>query len=447
MQSLTEIENWLKEHKITEVECLVPDMTGNARGKFIPAKKFLKEDSRLPEGILAQTVTGEYSDDYWDLLDTIDGDMLLEPDAKTVRLVPWSNEATAQIIHDCFTKDGKPHPFSTRNVLKRVLELYQKEGWTPVIAPEMEFYLIERNIDPDQALKPPIGRSGRPETARQSYSIDAANEFEPFIEDMYAYGDAMRLDIDALIHESGAAQLEVNFVHGDPLDLADQVFTFKRMVREVALKHNIYATFMAKPMATEPGSAKHIHQSILSTETGKNIFATEDGKYSEQFFHYIGGMQKYIPYVMSFFAPNVNSYRRFTPEMSAPINLHWGYDNRTTGLRVPDAPPKNDRVEHRLPGADVSPYLSIAATLACGYLGMKKGIMPDEPYAGNAYEAELAVPRTLEEALRGLQEDQDIIDLFGAKFIQLYTSNKLVEFEEFNRVISSWEREHLLLNV
>jgi glutamine synthetase len=417
MQSLTEIENWLKEYKITEVECLVPDMTGNARGKFIPAKKFLKEDSRLPEGILAQTVTGEYSDDYWELLDTIDGDMLLEPDAKTLRLVPWSNEATAQIIHDCFTKDGKPHPFSTRNVLKRVLGLYEKEGWTPVIAPEMEFYLIERN------------------------------EFEPFIEDMYAYGEAMGLDIDALIHESGAAQLEVNFIHGDPLDLADQVFTFKRMVREVALKHNIYATFMAKPMASEPGSAKHIHQSILSSATGKNIFATEDGKYSEQFFHYIGGMQKYIPYVMSFFAPNVNSYRRFTREMSAPINLHWGYDNRTTGLRVPDAAPKNYRVENRFPGADVNPYLSIAATLACGYLGMKKGIMPDEPYAGNAYEAEFAVPRTLEEALRGLQEDQDIIDLFGAKFIQLYTSNKLVEFEEFNRVISSWEREHLLLNV
>jgi len=143
----------------------------------------------------------------------------------------------------------------------------------------------------------------------------------------------------------------------------------------------------------------------------------------------------------------VNSYRRFAREMSAPINLHWGYDNRTTGLRVPDATPKNYRVENRFPGADVNPYLSIAATLACGYLGMKKGIMPDEPYAGNAYEAELAVPRTLEEALRGLQEDQDIIDLFGAKFIQLYTSNKLVEFEEFNQVISSWEREHLLLNV
>ena len=110
MADHNDIENWLKEHKITEVECLVPDMTGNARGKFIPAKKFLKEDSRLPEGILAQTVTGEYSDDFWGLLDTIDGDMLLEPDPNTKRLVPWANETTGQIIHDCFTKGGAPHP-------------------------------------------------------------------------------------------------------------------------------------------------------------------------------------------------------------------------------------------------------------------------------------------------------------------------------------------------
>jgi len=447
MASNKSIESWLQENKITEVECLVPDMTGNARGKFIPAKKFLKEDSRLPEGILAQTVTGEYSDDFWELLDTVDGDMLLEPDPTTARLVPWANEVTGQIIHDCFTKDGKPHPFSSRNVLKRVLALYKKEGLTPVIAPEMEFYLVEKNPYPGLPLKPPIGRSGRPETARQSYSIDAANEFEPFVELMYNYCEAMELDIDTLIHESGAAQLEVNFIHGDPLDLADQVFTFKRTVREAALKNDIYATFMAKPMAEEPGSATHIHQSLLSSSTGDNVFATKDGEYSETFYHYMGGLQKYTPYVMSLFAPNVNSYRRFTREVSAPINLHWGYDNRTTGLRVPDAKPKNYRVENRFPGADVNPYLAIAATLACGYLGMKHKIQPSEAFEGNAYEEDVELPRTLEEALRGLQEDQDIIDILGEKFIQLYTSIKLVEFEEFNRVISSWEREHLLLNV
>jgi|TARA_B110000908_G_scaffold163484_1_gene210110 glutamine synthetase len=447
MEDQHDIESWLKEHKITEVECLVPDMTGNARGKFIPAKKFLKEDSRLPEGILAQTVTGEYSDDFWELLDTIDGDMLLEPDPESKRLVPWANESTGQIIHDCFTKDGEPHPFSSRNVLKRVLALYEKDGLRPIIAPEMEFYLVEKNPNPGLPLKPPIGRSGRPETARQSYSIDAANEFEPFVERMYGYCEAMNLDIDTLIHESGAAQLEVNFIHGEPLSLADQVFTFKRTVREAALQEGIYATFMAKPMADEPGSATHIHQSILDATTGANIFTNEKGEYSEAFFHYLGGLQKYTPFVMSLYAPNVNSYRRFTREVSAPINLHWGYDNRTTGLRVPDAAPKNYRIENRFPGADINPYLAIAATLACGYLGMKNKIQPSAAFEGNAYEEDIDVPRTLEEALRGLQENQEIIDIFGEKFIQLYTSIKLVEFEEFNRVISSWEREHLLLNV
>jgi glutamine synthetase len=373
--------------------------------------------------------------------------MLLEPDPSTMREVPWANEATVQIIHDCFTKDGKPHPFSSRNVLKRILALYEAEGLKPVIAPEVEFYLIEKNIDPDSALKPPIGRSGRHETARQSYSIDAANEFEDFVETMYSYGGAMGLDLDTLIHESGAAQLEVNFIHGDPLDLADQVFTFKRLAREAALKHNIYATFMAKPMASEPGSAKHIHQSVLSLEDGSNIFATADGEYSDAFYHYLGGLQTYTPFVMSFFAPNVNSYRRFTREVAAPINLHWGFDNRTTGLRVPDAAPKDYRIENRFPGADVNPYLSIAATLACGYLGLKKGIKPSKPFHGNAYNEEMQMPRTLEEALRGLQEDRDIVEIFGSEFIQLYTSIKLVEFEEFNRVISSWEREFLLLTV
>ncbi len=447
MQSEQSVEEWLKQNKITEVECLVPDITGNARGKFIPANKFVKEDSRLPEGILAQTVTGEYSDDFWELLGTVDGDMLLEPDPSTMRSVPWANEPTVQIIHDCFTKDGKPHPFSSRNVLKRILALYEAEGLKPVIAPEVEFYLIEKNVDPDSALKPPIGRSGRYETARQSYSIDAANEFEDFVETMYSYSDAMGLDLDTLIHESGAAQLEVNFIHGDPLDLADQVFTFKRLAREAALKHNIYATFMAKPMASEPGSAKHIHQSVLSLKDGSNIFATPDGEYSEAFYHYLGGLQTYTPFVMSFFAPNVNSYRRFTREVAAPINLHWGFDNRTTGLRVPDAAPKDYRIENRFPGADVNPYLSIAASLACGYLGLKKGIKASEPFHGNAYNEEMQMPRTLEEALRGLKEDSDIVEIFGSEFIQLYTSIKLVEFEEFNRVISSWEREFLLLTV
>ncbi len=320
MSDSEEISTWLNNHGITEVECLVPDMTGNARGKFIPAKKFVKEESRLPESIMVQTVTGEYSDIHYDLVSPGDHDMLMQPDPKTMRTVPWAKKPTAQIIHDCFLRDGSPHPLASRNILKRVLALYEAEGWTPVLAPEMEFYLIEKNIDPDQELKAPMGRSGRVEAARQAFSIDAANEFESVIEEMYDFCESQNLDVDTLIHESGIAQMEINFLHGNPLDLADQVFTFKRTLRETALRHNIYATFMAKPHENEPGSAMHIHQSITD-KAGNNLFVDAEGEENTMSHHYIGGMQKYIPFCMSFFAPNVNSYRRFTPDQAAPLNM------------------------------------------------------------------------------------------------------------------------------
>lgn len=448
IQAKEAISEYLRVHNITEVECLVPDLTGNARGKFIPANKFLKEGSRLPESILAQTVTGELTRDHWEFVDPNDRDVLLEPDPDTLRLVPWANEPTAQIIHDCFDKQGNHHHLSSRNVLRRVLALYEKEGWLPIVAPEVEFYLVEKNLDPDYELKPPLGRSGRRETARRSYSIDAANEFEHVVEEMYQYSEKMNLDLDTLIHEAGTAQLEVNFRHGEALGLADQVFTFKRTVREVALRHDIYATFMAKPMEREPGSALHLHQSIVDQVSGKNIFsAGKEGEYSKLFFNYIGGLQKYTPNVISFFAPNINSYRRFAPEIAAPINLHWGYDNRSTGLRVPDSTADSARVENRYPGADVNPYLAIAASLACGYLGIKNGIEPSEPYVGNANREEFTLPRTLEGGLKLLKRNQEIVDIIGEGFIRAYSAVKLEEFEAFNRVISSWEREHLLLNV
>lgn len=441
------IDKWLKENGITEVECLVPDMTGNARGKFIPAHKFIKEDSRLPESILVQTVTGEYVDEHWDLVQPLDSDMLLEPDPSSVRIVPWAEEPTAQIIHDCYLRNGDPHPMATRNVLKKVLALYEKEGWTPVVAPEVEFYLVSQNTDPDYELSPPPGRSGRREIVRQSYSIDGCNEYEPIVNDMYRYCEAQGLDVDTLIHESGAAQLEINFLHGNALDLADQVFTFKRTMRETAFRHGIYATFMAKPMTNEPGSAMHIHQSVID-KNGNNIFVNADASESDLFRYYIGGLQRYIPNTISFFAPNVNSYRRFAKDIAAPVNLEWGYDNRTAGIRVPDSSPAGKRVENRFPGVDVNPYLAFAASLACGYLGMKKKINPTPPCEGHASEdGEIELPRNLLQALNLLTECPDLDEVFGADFIRAYAAVKMEEFEAFNRVITSWEREYLLLNV
>jgi len=444
---MEKITRWLAEHNIAEVECLVPDMSGNARGKFTPTDKFLTQDSRLPESILVQTVTGDYVDEHNELVDPADTDMLLVPDPDSVRLNPWANDPTAQIIHDCYTRDGRPHPISTRNILKFVLEKYSEKGWRPIVAPEVEFYLIKRNLDPDEKLSAPVGRSGRTEKTRQSYSIDAANEYEPIIEDMYDFCEAQGLDVDTLIHESGTAQMEINFLHGDPLRLADQVFTFKRTVRETALRHGIYATFMAKPMEDEPGSALHLHQSVVHEKNGKNIFADDSGKENNQFMHFIGGMQKYTPGFISFFAPNVNSYRRFTPEMAAPTSLHWGYDNRTTGLRVPDSSPQGKRLENRFPGADCNPYLAIAASLACGYLGMINKVAPSAPYQGDCSKETITLPRTQEHALNLLLECEEAAEMFGRKFVKAWSAIKRDEYEKFNRVISSWEREYLLLNV
>ncbi len=449
MSTEIDLKEWFDEHRITEVECMVPDITGIPRGKIMPAQKFLKGGApRLPEAIFIQSVTGEYPDDPEDTLtNPAIIDIKLIPDASTVRLVPWAHEPTAQIIHDCQYANGTPVPMAPRQVLQRVLNMYEEKGWQPVLAPELEFYLVGRNTDPDYPLVPPVGRSGRQETGRQSYSIDAVNEFDPLFEEMYDFCDLQEMDLDTLIHEEGAAQVEINFLHGNPLHLADQVFLFKRTVREVALRHDIYATFMSKPMGGEPGSAMHVHQSIVHPETGKNLFAGKDGKASKLFRNYIAGLQKYIPAVMPIFAPNVNSYRRLTRFSNAPINLQWGYDNRTCGLRVPFGGAEAMRVENRVPGADANPYLAFAATLACGYLGMVEKLEPTPETTGSAYTGEYTLPRELSHALDLMNGSTPMREILGDKLVDVLVAVKRLEYETYLRVISSWEREHLLLNV
>ena len=442
------IRDWLQRHEISEVEALVPDLTGNARGKFIPAHQFLQDNlPKLPESILVQTVTGEFCDEHWDFVEPTDTDMLLKPDVSTLRVVPWAREPTAQIVHDCYRQEDELHPLASRTVLRRVLERYAAAGLEPVVAPEVEFYLVARNVDSDYELEPPAGRSGRKESARLSYSIDAVAEFEDFVEDMYAYADAQELQVDTLIHENGAAQMEINFRHGNPLSLADQVFVFKRTVRETAHKHDMYATFMAKPMKDEPGSALHLHQSVLDATSGRNVFAEADGTFTEALLGYIAGLQRFTPELISLYAPNVNSYRRLAPDISAPINLNWGYDNRTTAFRVPYSDPSATRVENRFPGADANPYLAMAASLASGLLGMERKLTPSEPHTATANENAVEVARTLEEGLRNLRATPALGAMFGDLFLRAYMAVKLDEFEAFNQVISSWEREHLLLQV
>ncbi len=449
VSAMDEARDWLRARTIDDIECMVPDQAGVARGKMMPTEKFFSGPvMTMPSSIFSQTISGDYppeDDDFQH--DPTDSDLFFKPDLSTLTSVPWETDPTAQIIHDAFDRDGNPVDVAPRQVLKRIVGLYAEQGWVPVVAPEIEFYLVKPNTDPDYPLEPPIGRSGRPEIGRQSFSIAAMNEFDDLIDDIYDFSEAQGLEIDTLIHEEGAAQMEINLRHGDPVQLADQVFLFKRTIREAALRHNMYATFMAKPMSQEPGSALHIHQSIVDKKTGRNIFSDTEGEPTPAFFSFIAGQQRYIPNVMCIMAPYVNSYRRLARFSAAPINLHWGYDNRTVGLRVPYSPPQARRVENRVPSSDANPYLTIAASLACGLLGMRKSLTPEAPIEGSARDLPFSVPRGLLEAVELFTEDGDLVDLLGRDFVATYRAVKQSEFETFMRVISSWEREYLLLNV
>ena len=446
------LDEWIAERNVDEVECLVPDMNGIPRGKILPAGKFMKgvkdHSLRLPMSIFLQTVTGEYPDlDDDDIGSDEDPDIYLKPDPDTIRLVPWYKSPTAQVIHDAYYEDGRPVEIAAREVLKRVLKLYEEKGWKPIIAPELEFFLVDINKDPDYPLVPPVGRSGRQESGRQAFGIDAVNEFDPIFEQVYDFCEAQEIDVDTLTHEVGAAQIEINFNHGDPLSLADQTFMFKRTVREAALKHGVYATFMAKPMKGEPGSAMHIHQSLIAIETGRNLFADDKGDDTLLLLQHIAGLQKYIPPAMPLMAPNVNSYRRLIQGEDAPINVHWGHDNRTAGLRVPVSTPESRRVENRVAGADANPYLAIAASLACGYLGIDQELEPTDPVKGSAHRLAFTLPRHQFDALNKLNASRPLREILGERFIEALTAVKEAEYDAYQRVISSWERENLLLNV
>jgi glutamine synthetase len=440
---------WLQLRRISEVDCAVPDIAGVARGKTMPAEKFCRLDPvHLPISIFHQTITGDYVgfDENSQAL-YAESDLMMVPDLATIRPAPWATSPTAQVIHDANWQNGEPAEIAPRNVLKRVVELYKREGWVPVVAPEIEFYLTKTNPDPDYPLEAPVGRSGRKGAGRQAYSLGAVDEYDKIVNDIYEFAERQYLKIDTIIQEGGAAQLEINLLHGDPINLADQVFLFKRTIREAAFRHNCYATFMAKPLENEPGSAMHIHQSVSDAKTGRNIFTSESGAPTKRFFQFLGGQQKYLPLAMCLFAPYVNSYRRLVPGGASPINVEWGEDNRSAGLRIPVSPVSARRIENRLAGADSNPYLAIAASLACGYLGMINDLEPRPPVTGNAYRNQHQLPRGLLEALTDFEDSTALHDVLGPKFCHLYLQLKRSEFEEFMRVISPWEREHLLLSV
>ena len=448
-------EKWLNDNSITEVECLVPDLGGIARGKILPTKKFiqgLENDShRLPQSVFIQTISGGYATEDEelpvDVYNPTDIDVILRPDFNTIRNVPWYEDPTAQVICDAVNLNGTNVINSSRSVLKKILKLFDDLGYQPVVSPEVEFYLVKPNPDADYPLEVPIGQSGREETGKQAFGIDAVNEFDNLFEDVYNFCEQQNIEIDTINHESGSAQMEINFQHGDPLELADQVFLFKRTLRQTAIKHKLYATFMAKPMKGQPGSALHLHQSLVNNKN-KNIFSNNKNKFSKIFMNYIGGLQKYTPLLMPIYAPHFNSYKRLFATYGSPKNVNWGIGNRSCGFRIPVSDNKNSRVENRLAGSDTNPYLVFAANLASGYLGIKNNIQPSAETKESLFDKDTTkLPSNISEAINLFDKNKELNEVFGEKFVKTLVAMRKVEYLAYMEVVSPWEREYLLLNV
>ena len=432
---------FFNQHGIKQVECLFADVSGYPRGKLMPAHSFAAAaELRIAEAINMQAITGEYS--YDPVFPDADPDVRMVPDYSTIKLVPWSSVPRAMAIHDCTQLNGDTCEFNPRVILKQVVERYKAKGLTPVVAPEIEFYLTAANVDPNLALVSPVSRGGRPEVGQSAYSLNMLNELAPFWDEFRDALDTLGVVSDTWIHESGESQYEINLMHGDPVDVADQAFLFKYAAKEIAIKHGINAVFMAKPISGQAGSSMHIHQSVVDA-AGKNIFSNADGTESALFRHYIGGLQAYIPDMMMIYAPFINSYRRFVENSQAPVNLQWGVDNRTAGLRIPISSPAARRVENRIAGADANPYLAIAATLAAGLAGLEEGLTPSEPIVGNGYEHGHDLARGYQASLAQMTNSASARRLLGANFVQGFVSVKELEYQNFLNEISAWERRYL----
>ncbi|AKT29805.1 Glutamate--isopropylamine ligase [Pseudomonas syringae pv. actinidiae] len=432
---------------IDEVECVTPDLNGVPRGKVMTTAGFLEgRRLQLARGVLLQCIMGGYPPARFYGSD--DGDLALVSDPQQVHRLPWSEQPRALAICDAEELSGERCLLSTRGQLKSVIARYAARGLAPVVATELEFFVFAANPEPLQPFVPPLGLDGRRELGHSAFSISSNNGLRPFFAEVYACMAALGLPRDTVMHEMGVSQFEINLLHGDPLLLADQTFLFKHLLKEVALKHGLIVVCMAKPLAHTAGSSMHIHQSVVATESGQNVFSDASCEATDTFRHFIGGQQACMADFTALFAPNVNSYQRLYHPYASPNNACWSHDNRAAGLRIPASAAVARMVENRLPGADANPYLAIAASLAAGLHGIEQRLEPTAPMQGEIQvPKELSLPCTLHAALERLKSSQLAKELFGHEFIEGYVASKSLELTSFFDEITPWERRVLAAQV
>jgi glutamine synthetase len=448
------IEFCRKYPDITAIDVLLPDSCGVLRGKRLPAagiSKLFTEGCGLPGSIYAFDITGATIDATGLSWDSGDADLLCLPVPGTLHSTPWLKKPTGQVLMQMFDADGQPFFAAPRSLAMRLAERVKAElGLTAVVAFELEFYLLDSDWGTEDRPRPPLSPvSGVRQTTTQVYGMNELYDFDDVLSEIHDAADLQGIPADAAIAEYGPGQCEINLRHlPDAVRAADHAVLFKRVVRGVAARHKLDATFMAKPYPEHAGSGMHVHISLLD-EQGRNVLEPDDpadGTAGSPLLHHaLGGLAATMADAMALFAPNANSYRRFQVESYAPTAPTWGINNRTTALRIPVGPFGSRRIELRVAGADANPYLVVAALLAGILHGAKHKIDPGPPITGNAYaKAEATLPNDWVAARECFERSAVLREYFGDRFVHVYLETKWAERDKFFAYVTPLEYEWYL---
>ncbi|RGP39327.1 glutamine synthetase family protein [Pseudotabrizicola alkalilacus] len=411
------MKDYLRKHpQVRTIRVAAADLNGQARGKRIPARyadKAVKDGTRFPFSVLSLDIWGEDIDDSPMVFEQGDQDGVLKPTERGFMPMPWLEAPTALLPIWMFRENGTPYEGDPRHALNAVVKQYKKRGLTPVVAMELEFFLID---DSGKTLQVPSSpRSGKRRKAAETLSIRALDAFDTFFTDLYDACEAMDIPADTSTSETGLGQFEVNLMHcDDALRAADDAWLFKMLVKGLARRHGFAASFMAKPYKEYSGSGLHTHFSVLD-EAGDNIFDSGGPKGTAALKHAVAGCLAAMSDSTLVFAPHENSYERLVPDKHAPTAICWGYENRTAAVRIPAGSPAARRIEHRVAGGDVNPYLMLATILGAALIGMEDEMEPPSPVTGNAYAMDLPqIPATWDAAIEAF-EHSDMLSRFLPK--------------------------------
>ncbi len=426
--------SWLEDHpEIRTIRCGAVDLNGQARGKTMPARfatKLEQDGTRFPLSVLNLDIWGEDIDDSPLVFEAGDPDGVLRPTERGFVPIPYLDSPTALLPLWMYREDGRPYDGDPRHALARVVQRYKDLGLNPVVATEMEFYLVD---DSGKEIKVPRSpRSGKRRPGAEILSLRALEAFDQFFTELYDGCEEMNIPADTAISEAGLGQFELNLVHvDDALRAADDAWLFKMLVRGLARKHGFAASFMAKPYEEYAGNGMHMHFSVLDDD-GKNIFDDGTAQGSPVLLNAIAGCLAALPPSSLIFAPHGNSYDRLVPDAHAPTGICWAYENRTAAVRVPGGSPKARRIEHRVAGGDVNPYLLIAAVLGGALIGIEDGMTPPPPISGNAYEIDVPqMPATWAEAIDAFETDPIMRRIFTDQLVENLVMTKRQELHYF----------------